>query len=76
MNKYRVNNGYRYHPSEYTGVCSRTHHTRKTLYIGSVMIDNKQKRKVTFKSEREAAKWVDMQLIIAGKEPKNILKRI
>ena len=28
-----------------------------------------------FDTEREAAKWVDLQLIADGKEPKNVMKR-
>ncbi len=28
-----------------------------------------------FDNERDAAKWVDMQLIADGKEPRNVMKR-
>lgn len=31
------------------------------------------KQKKLFKTEREAAKWVDLQLIAKGREPVNIL---
>ena len=35
----------------------------------------KYKNSKWFNTEREAAKWVDMQLIADGKEPRNVMKR-
>lgn len=40
------------------------------MYTGKV-----GKKKRMFKDEREAARWVDLALIDAGKEPVNVLKR-
>ena len=45
-----------------------------TLYVGSVMIEGKRKRK-TFDNIRSAALFIDKALISFGKEPVNILKR-
>lgn len=40
-------------------------------WIGSI-----KQRSKKFKKERDAAKWVDLQLIRDGQEPVNILKRV
>jgi len=45
------------------------------LYQGSVSINGVVQCKLGFTDERECAKWVDLQLIRAGKEPRNIFKR-
>ena len=45
-------------------------------WSGKVYIDNyRTKQKSFFKTEREAALWVDKVLLENGKEPVNILKR-
>ena len=48
---------------------------KNTYYKALVSISGLTKRKGDFKTEIEAAKWVDMTLIRNGKEPVNILKR-
>ena len=73
-----MRNGLTYKKSDYKNVYIELHPTRpeKTRYIGQIVIDKKQQKKTGFKTEKEAAKWVDIQLIRAGKEPRNILKQI
>ncbi len=49
--------------------------SNKRLYFGRLTIDSLDKKKTGFSNERECAKWVDLQLIRADREPVNILKR-
>ena len=44
-------------------------------YFGQVGINKVEKKSKHYKSMRDAAKWVDLELIINNKEPRNILKR-
>ena len=45
------------------------------IYKGAIVINGKLKQKLDFKTEREAALFVDKALISFNKEPINILKR-
>ena len=51
------------------------HQRKKSLVFRAELSINGKMRRKEHDDEREAAKWVDMQLISAGKEPVNILKR-
>lgn len=44
-------------------------------FYGQVAINGRLRTKHCFWEERDAAKWVDLQLIREGKEPRNILKK-
>ncbi len=47
----------------------------RIFYYGQLMVNGQKQKKSGFTNERDAAKWVDLQLIRAGKEPRNVLKR-
>jgi hypothetical protein len=55
----------------YKGVYLYRRNGRQEVYFGEIQ----KKKKGGFETERQAAIWVDMRLIEAGKEPVNILKR-
>ena len=73
-----LHNGLTYKKSNYKNVYIGVHptNTEKNMYISQIVINGRRHDKKNFKTEREAAKWVDIQLIRAGKEPRNILKQI
>jgi len=61
---------------EYKNVYVNYSDTEKIYYYSAnVRVGDKHKQKDSFKTEREAAKWVDLRLIEGGKEPVNVLKR-
>lgn len=45
------------------------------FWYGEIHINLVGQKKYGFTDERECAKWVDLQLIRAGKPPKNVLKK-
>jgi hypothetical protein len=51
-------------------------HKNDMFYNAYVYVKGKTRRKHGFKTERDAALWVDKQLIIHEKEPINILKKV
>ena len=48
--------------------------SNKILYFGQIKIKGVTQAKYGFIEERECAKWVDIQLMRAGKQPRNIFK--
>lgn len=58
--------------SKYTYVYKLSHERKKSTWMFSGCVDGNKK---AFKTEIEAAKWVDMQLIRAGKDPVNFFKK-
>jgi hypothetical protein len=75
MNEYHSNLNGKYKPSKYIGVNS---YEKKgvNIWISKVNIKGVVQQKSGHTTEREAAKWVDLQLIRKGQDPVNILKRI
>ena len=45
-------------------------------YYGSFVFKGIRKRSKTYNNPRDCAKWVDLELIINGKQPVNILKTL
>ena len=68
--------------SKYYGVSKSTYtvgagyawRMKNCPYVGCIRITGRKIQKI-FKTELEAAKWVDIQLMRAGKEPRNIYKK-
>ena len=57
--------------------CSRKTDKNKTIvYFGNICINGVYRKKNFFEKERDAALWVDKQLLIHGKEAVNILKKV